>query len=125
MRSSEKTGRKRRLFAHSTMVRKRMRRTKTDMLLRRLVLENFGVFRDRNELDLTPQIRYRKRRPVILIGGKNGSGKTTLLEALRLCLYGQMALGSRVGVREYEAYLADRIHRAEGGDLYQAPSAAV
>jgi DNA sulfur modification protein DndD len=95
------------------------------MLLRRIVLENFGVFRDRNELDLTPQIRYRKRRPVILIGGKNGSGKTTLLEALRLCLYGQMALGSRVGVREYEAYLADRIHRAEGGDLYQAGSAAV
>jgi DNA sulfur modification protein DndD len=95
------------------------------MLLRRLVLENFGVFRDRNELELTPQIRYQRRRPVILIGGKNGSGKTTLLEALRLCLYGPMALGNRIGPREYEAYLADRIHRSEGGELYQTSSAAV
>lgn len=65
-------------------------RKKTDMLLRRLIVENFGLFRGRVELDLTPRIRYRQRRPVILIGGKNGSGKTTLLDAFRLCLYGPL-----------------------------------
>lgn len=84
------------------------------MLLHRLVVQDFGLFRGRNELDLAPRIRYRQRRPVVLIGGKNGSGKTTLLDAVRLCLYGPLALGPRVSVREYEAYLNDRIHRANG-----------
>lgn len=94
------------------------------MLIKRIVLEDFGLFRGRNELDLAPRTRYRHRRPVILIGGKNGSGKTTLLDALRLALYGPMALGNRVSVREYEAFLADRIHRA-GDTLIQPTSAAV
>jgi DNA sulfur modification protein DndD len=95
------------------------------MLIRRLILENFGLFRGRNELDLAPQSRYGKVRPVILIGGKNGSGKSTLLEALRLCLYGPLALGSRVGERKYEEYLGDCIHRVEGGGLFQPHSASV
>jgi DNA sulfur modification protein DndD len=54
---------------------------------------------------------------VILIGGRNGSGKTTILEALRLCLYGQLALGERTGRREYESYLRDRIHRRSGKSI--------
>ena len=95
------------------------------MLLRRLVLENYGVFRDRNELDLAPQDRYRKKRPVVLIGGKNGSGKTTLLEALRLCLYGPQALGLRLNSKEYENYLVDRIHRPEKGDSNRPAFASV
>jgi DNA sulfur modification protein DndD len=82
------------------------------MLLRRLIVQDFGLFRGRNDLDLAPRVRYRQRRPVVLLGGKNGSGKTTLLDAIRLCLYGPLALGPRVSVREYEAYLNDRIHRA-------------
>lgn len=94
------------------------------MLIKRIVLEDFGLFRGRNELDLAPRTRYRHRRPVVLIGGKNGSGKTTLLDALRLALYGPMALGTRVSVREYEAFLAERIHRA-GDALFQPTSAAV
>jgi DNA sulfur modification protein DndD len=94
------------------------------MLLRRLVLENFGLFRDRNELELTTRFRYRQRRPVVLIGGKNGSGKTTLLEALRLCLYGPLTHSGRMNTREYEQYLAERIHRADGL-LLQPKSAAV
>src|SRR5437899_1985708 len=81
------------------------------MLLKRIVLEDFGLFRGRNEFDLTPRVRSRKRRPVVLIGGKNGAGKTTLLDAVRLSLYGPLALGTRVSAREYEAHLAERIHR--------------
>jgi DNA sulfur modification protein DndD len=94
------------------------------MLIKRLILEDFGLFRGRNELDLAPRTRYRQRRPVVLIGGKQGSGKTTLLDALRLALYGPMALGNRVSVREYEAFLADRIHRT-GDALFQPSAAAV
>lgn len=94
------------------------------MLLKRIILEDFGLFRGRNELDLTPRVRSRQRRPVVLIGGKNGSGKTTVLDALRLCLYGPLALGIRVSAREYEAYLADRIHRAEN-TLFQRTAASV
>ena len=94
------------------------------MLLKRIILEDFGLFRGRNELDLVPRTRHRQRRPVVLIGGKNGSGKTTLLDALRLCLYGPLALGTRVSVREYEDYLAERVHRANS-DLFQPTAAAV
>jgi DNA sulfur modification protein DndD len=93
------------------------------MLLRRLVLQDFGIFRGRNEFDLVPRTRYGNRRPIILVGGKNGSGKTTFLEAIRLCLYGPLALGSRVSVREYDTYLADRIHRAD--NFFTPQTAAV
>jgi DNA sulfur modification protein DndD len=96
-----------------------------EMLLRRLVLEDFGIYSGKNEVDFTPRIRYRQRRPVVLIGGKNGSGKTSLLEAIRLCLYGPLSLGSRVSVREYEGCLADRIHRSDRGTLIPPSSASV
>jgi DNA sulfur modification protein DndD len=92
-------------------------------ILKRIVLEDFGLSRGRNELSLAPRACKRTRRAVVRSGSKNGSGKTTLLDALRLALYGPMALGSRVSVREYEAFLADRIHRA-GEALFQ-PTAAV
>ncbi len=94
------------------------------MLLKRIILEDFGLFRGRNEIDLTPRIRSRQRRPVVLIGGKNGSGKTTVLDALRLSLYGPMALGTRVSTREYEAYLSDRIHRSDNS-LFKITGAGV
>ena len=63
------------------------------MIFHRLALNNFGLFCGEQTFSLTPRVRYRKRRPVILIGGKNGTGKTTILEAVRLCLYGARSLG--------------------------------
>ncbi len=93
------------------------------MLIRKLVLENFGLFRGRNEIELAPKGRNGRTRPVVLVGGKNGAGKTTLLEAVRLCLYGPLALG-RINTRQYEDYLRHRVHRDEAA-LIQLDGASV
>jgi DNA sulfur modification protein DndD len=91
------------------------------MILTRLTLENFGVFRGQVNIDLSPHRLSDDTSPVILFGGKNGAGKTTLLEAVRLCLYGRNALGSRVRKIDYNAYLQERIHRpADNTLLHQA-----
>jgi DNA sulfur modification protein DndD len=82
------------------------------LILRRLILENFGLFRGRNTIDLVPREHGGAALPIVLIGGKNGSGKTTILSAIRLALYGRRALGSAVAQSEYEAYLRDRVHVA-------------
>ncbi len=82
------------------------------MIISRLVIENFGVFQGRHEIDLLPSKRTEDFRPVILIGGKNGAGKTTLLEAIRLCLYGKNALRTRNSRANYETYIADRMYRS-------------
>ena len=84
------------------------------MILQTIVLENFGLYSGKLELELAPRAHRDQHRPIVLIGGKNGVGKTTLLEALRLALYGRRALGSRVGVAQYEEYLRGRIHRPAG-----------
>lgn len=81
------------------------------MRLNRLVLRNFGLFRGEQILDF----RLRSGaspRPIVLVGGRNGAGKTTLLEAVRLCLHGRLALGSRVSEAAYQNYLRERMHRA-------------
>ena len=82
------------------------------MLIRKVILENFGLYAGQTEVDLAPRIKYNRKRPIILLGGKNGAGKTTLLEAVRLALYGRTALGSRVRQADYEAHLRGRIHRS-------------
>ena len=86
------------------------------MILTGVVLTDYGVYRGRNEIDLS----CPPDRPVVLIGGRNGAGKTTLFEAVRLCLYGEAALGGgaagrRGGRRAYEEFLARRVHRDGGG----------
>lgn len=45
----------------------------------------------------------------------NGAGKTTFFEAIKLCLYGQLALGGRTKAVDYENYLIKRIHRNPQG----------
>lgn len=81
------------------------------MRLRRLELRNFGMYRGRQEIDFLPRTRGGKTRPIVLVGGQNGAGKTTILDAVRLCLYGKLALGARVADAEYNRYLRERIHR--------------
>ena len=77
------------------------------MILHKLTLNNFGLFRESQTIQLTPN----GTGPIILIGGMNGAGKTTLLDAVRLCLYGKRSLGARVSHNEYHEYLSTMIHR--------------
>ena len=91
------------------------------MRLSRLVLRNFGLFRGEQTLDLNLR-GGGKHRPIILIGGHNGAGKTTLLEAVRVCLHGRLALGSRVTDVAYQGYLRERLHRSP--DLHSAAAYA-
>ena len=76
------------------------------MILSKLSVIDFGVFRGSHTIDLSP----KSRRPIILFGGKNGAGKSTVLEALRLCLYGTGALGT-LSKDDYLKFLERKIHK--------------
>ena len=78
------------------------------MLLRELVLHNFGGYRGRQTVDLAPP---STDRPVVLFGGLNGAGKTTLLDALQLVLYGKRGRCAGRGNLGYDEYLRRCINR--------------
>ncbi len=79
------------------------------MLLREIVLHNFGGYRGRHSVDVTPP---SPDRPVILFGGLNGAGKTTLLDAMQLALYGKRARCAGRGNLGYDDYLLACINRS-------------
>jgi DNA sulfur modification protein DndD len=79
------------------------------MIFDEIVLHNFGVFRGRQTIKLTPP---SKEKPVVLIGGLNGGGKTTLLDAFQLALYGKNAHCSNRGNTAYETFLKNCINRS-------------
>lgn len=81
------------------------------MIITQLSITNFGVYQGLHEFDLRPRLNGEQAPTVILIAGKNGSGKTTILEAVRLCLFGRLALGSRVRKTDYDTYIKQRFHR--------------
>lgn len=80
------------------------------MLLTKVTLENYGVFRNKNEFDFT----CTNKKPIILIGGRNGAGKTTLFESVILCLYGQSFFEKKISNKDYEKFLSNKIHRYLG-----------
>lgn len=86
------------------------------MKLSKLVVEDFGPYRGRNEIDLstTPD------SPIVLFGGQNGAGKTTLFEAIRFCLHGRSALGRRVAMNEYHQTIRGRLHEYPDGPAEEA-----
>jgi DNA sulfur modification protein DndD len=79
------------------------------MVLEELVLHNFGLYRERQVIDLAPR---GPNKPIILFGGMNGSGKTTLLDAIKLVLYGKLAVCSSRRELSYDEFLRRSIHRA-------------
>ncbi len=82
------------------------------MRLLQLTVENFGVFKDYHTFDLTPvRTPDGKHRPMTVVIGPNGVGKSTLFQAMRLALYGQLALGDRTGRQAYSDFMLCRMHR--------------
>lgn len=81
---------------------------KSSMLLTKIILQDFGVYRGKNEFDLTCDVE----KPVVLIGGTNGAGKTTLFESVMLCLYGMShATKKRYTKKTYEQFISKKIHK--------------
>jgi DNA sulfur modification protein DndD len=92
---------------------------KRDMHFTEFRLINFGLYPGEHVIDVRPSTTAGTTdRPIVLIGGKNGAGKTTILEAVRLCLYGALALGKGTKRAIYETYLLNRIHRQVGTPLH-------
>lgn len=79
------------------------------MVLKELVVENFGLYKGKYSFRLAPEISNEKN--ICLLVGQNGVGKSTVPEALQLCLSGSLTLGERVAPQEYEKYLLKRTHR--------------
>ena len=80
------------------------------MHLTKVTLKNYGVYRDKVEFDLTTT----NDKPVVLIGGTNGAGKTTLFESILIGFYGQSYFEKKTTRKEYEKFLANKIHRYLG-----------
>lgn len=78
------------------------------MLLKKLILNNFGIYADRHVIELMPD---STEKPIILFGGLNGGGKTTILEALQVALYGKLADTSRRKGKGYPEYLESLINK--------------
>ena len=87
------------------------------MIIKKIILENYGLYAGEIEFDLAPRSQDGQKRNIVLIGGKNGFGKTTFLNALRIALYGKAALGKRVSQSEYEVFLRNQIHQNKDSHL--------
>ncbi|QWV98228.1 DNA sulfur modification protein DndD [Geomonas nitrogeniifigens] len=83
------------------------------MIIDKITLHNFGVYKGRQEISLTP---ISKEKPVVLIGGLNGGGKTTLLDSLQLVLYGKQAHCSNRENFSYHEYLRRCINSSVSND---------
>lgn len=77
------------------------------MIIKKLSLENFGIYKGRHELDLA----ISKDKPIILLGGLNGGGKTTFLDALQLVLFGKHAKCSNRADQSYSNFLTSTRNR--------------
>jgi DNA sulfur modification protein DndD len=86
------------------------------MKLNRIVLENYGPYKGRNEFSLPTS----EEAPIVLFGGTNGAGKTTLFNAIQVCLHGRSAFDDRLSRSEYEDWLRNKIHASGGTDLTEA-----
>jgi len=94
------------------------------VIITKLTLENFGVFRGKHVFDFQPYQEKENNKSIILIGGMNGAGKTTIFEGIRLCLYGSNIDGFRLKKGAYEKYINSQIHQILGSPL-QLDSASI
>ncbi|WP_217525506.1 DNA sulfur modification protein DndD [Vibrio metschnikovii] len=96
------------------------------MLITKLTLNNFRVFRGVHEIDLRPipESFDRSRRPIILFGGLNGAGKTSILSAVRLVLFGRQSFNLMLTNNDYINELNELIHKG-AGTISQPDSASI
>ena len=94
------------------------------MILEELQICDFRVVSGVETVNLAPQVRHGRKRPIILFGGLNGAGKTTTLTAIRLALYGRQSLGKHVSNKDYLEYLRESVHRSRNS-LVQANAAYI
>jgi len=80
------------------------------LLLTKVVINDFGVYRGRNEFDF----QTKPDKPIILCGGTNGAGKTTLFESIMLCFYGQNSFEQKTSQKQYHDKILRKIHRYLG-----------
>ncbi|MEE0595958.1 MAG: DNA sulfur modification protein DndD [Agathobacter sp.] len=79
------------------------------MIIKKLILHNFGVYAGTNEFE------FHGKKPIVLIGGLNGRGKTTFLEAVLLALYGKNSFAyNESDYKAYSSYLRSYINEADG-----------
>ena len=96
------------------------------MLITKLTLNNFRVFRGVHEIDLrpTPESFDRSKQPIILFGGLNGAGKTSILSAVRLVLFGRQSFNQILTNNDYINELNELIHKG-AGTISQPDSASI
>jgi len=92
------------------------------LIIDRAVIENFGSFRGRNELELSPD----GKKNITLIVGHGGAGKSTVGQAIRWALYNRKF--SEVGESENdEVYSKEDVFkqffREGGGAMKEGPPA--
>ena len=80
------------------------------MLLTKVIINDFGVYRGRNEFNFQTE----PGKPIILCGGTNGAGKTTLFESVMLCFYGQNSFEQKTSQKQYHDRILRKIHRYLG-----------
>lgn len=79
------------------------------MIIRELVLHNFGIYASTNKLE------FHGEKPVVLIGGMNGRGKTTILEGILLAFYGNNSFAYRESsYHSYGQYLNSFVNEMDG-----------
>ena len=78
------------------------------MILDKLSLHNFGIYKGLQEFDLRTK---GKNKPIILIGAMNGSGKTTFLQSIDFVLYGKNSNVFKSQNLAYDKFLEKNIHK--------------
>ncbi len=90
------------------------------MFIKEIVLKNFGIYKGRNQIELSPT----DDKNIIVVSGKNGFGKTTFLMSLVWCLYGkqmekvdelyQKEIADKGGYVKYIGNSLNRLAKVEG-----------
>jgi len=78
------------------------------MILDKLSLHNFAIYKGLQEFDLRTK---GKSKPIILIGAMNGSGKTTFLQSIDFVLYGKNSNVFKSQNLSYDKFLEKNIHK--------------